>query len=144
MIVTDLKELRKKSLPITTSEELTSIYGELLKAFSDIKNPNKVGLAAPQIGILKQIALIEYGDTKLVLVNPVILERDDKVLFNEACLSLPGISVQTDRYNLISLENGFEESRDAKVYEGFLSVVIQHEVDHLNGLTILERKHRRR
>jgi len=144
MLVTNLAELRKKSLPIESEEEMQKIYAELLKAYAEIKNPNKVGLAAPQIGILKQIALIEYQDKKLVLVNPVILERDNKVLFYECCLSIPGISVQTDRYDLISLENGFGEMRTSKIIEGYLAIVVQHETDHLNGLTILERKHRRR
>lgn len=144
MLVTNLSELKRKSLPIETEEEMTEVYGSLLKEYAKIKNPNKVGLAAPQIGILKQMSLIEYGDTKLILVNPVIVEKDDKVQFNEACLSLPGIGVLTDRYNLISLENGFGELRSRKVIEGFLAVVVQHEVDHLNGITILDRKHRRR
>lgn len=144
MLVTNLKELKRKSEPITNSKELGQVYRELVKAYSDIKNANKVGLAAPQIGIFKQVSLIQYGDTRLLLVNPIIEERDEKIQYNEACLSLPGIGVLTDRYNQVLLENGWNTLRNRGVYEGFLAVVIQHEVDHLNGITILDRKHRRR
>ena len=144
MIVTNLSELRKKSEPINSEEELTSVYAELLKAYEEIPNTNKVGLAASQIGILKQMALIQYNETKLILVNPLIIEKSNKLRWKEGCLSLPGISVITDRYNNIVLENGFGETRSVKEYSGFLAIACQHGIDHGLGITILDRKHKKR
>jgi peptide deformylase len=73
-----------------------------------------------------------------------MIEHEGKQIFSEGCLSLPGLGVQTDRWIDVLIENGFEGERKREYYNGFAAIIVQHEMDHLNGKTILDRKHRRK
>ena len=85
-IVTDINFLKQKSLPIETLDEAKEILQDLEDSLDTKKG---VGLAAPQIGILKQISLIKLGDKKIVLMNPEIIEKNQPIRINgEGCLSI--------------------------------------------------------
>ncbi len=99
-----------------------------------------VGLAAPQIGISKAVAVFDVGDGAEVLINPEIIETRDEWTFEEGCLSVP------DRYWPIE-RPGWARARGLNLdgeeveYEGdeLLGRVLQHEIDHLHGILLIER-----
>ncbi len=137
-IETDIRLLRQKSSQIEPKEAQI-----IIKDLEDSLDLDKgIGLSAVQIGILKRVSIIRMKGCNLNLVNPKILEKGNRLRFKEErCLSIPGLSVDTARYKQISIENG-----DGKKYVlyGLEAIVCQHEIDHLNGLTILDRKWRKK
>lgn len=95
-----------------------------------------VGLAAPQIGIAKKIVVIDDRDgNKLALINPVITESRGEQISEEGCLSLPGFAGRVKRPEFVKVEalnvDGEEILLEA---EGFLAIVLSHEIDHLDGI----------
>ena len=134
MIVTSAEELRAPCEEVLP-EEVEELKGKLeaeLRASADRGMPG-IGLAAPQIGIAKRIAIVRVGDRHCVdLVNAKIIKGYDKQLFNgEGCLSFPGMFESTMRYQEIVVENETEPKRF--VAKGLFAVAIAHELDHLDG-----------
>lgn len=106
---------------------------------------NGIGLAAPQVGQSIQLALVDItqGENKdefMVLINPVIIESEGSESGDEGCLSIPGITTQVSRFTRIKIKaydlNGKEIQRE---FEGYKARVIQHEIDHLEGILIIDR-----
>lgn len=104
-----------------------------------------IGIAAPQIGVLKQIAVVDVsarvpGSECLVLINPVILDADDVRPSREGCMSVPEYTGLLNRYFRVKLRwmdlNGQTKE---KMSTGIEAVCIQHEIDHLNGMLFLDR-----
>ena len=93
-----------------------------------------VGLAAPQVGILKRIVVIDVGDGPIVMINPVILETSGEQTDNEGCLSVPGKAGKVTRPNYVKAK-AFNEDGDEYIIEGeeLLARAICHELDHLDG-----------
>lgn len=93
-----------------------------------------VGLAAPQVGILKRIVVIDVGDGPIVMINPVILETSGEQTDNEGCLSVPGKAGKVTRPNYVKAK-AFNEEGDEYIIEGeeLLARAICHELDHLDG-----------
>ena len=90
-----------------------------------------VGLAAPQVGILKRIVVIDVGDGPIILINPEIIEKSGEQTGDEGCLSVPGMSGQVTHVKVKALNEDMEEV----VYEGegLLARAFCHELDHLDG-----------
>ena len=105
----------------------------------DTLNANKencVGIAANMIGVCKKIIVVKDGDKNLVMFNPVIIDRYNEYESTEACLSLTG-SRTVKRYNRIKVEfQNFHFNKQIKNYSGYLAKIIQHEIDHCNGIII--------
>jgi peptide deformylase len=99
-----------------------------------------VGLAAPQVGILKRIVVIDVGDGPIVLINPVILETDGEQTGDEGCLSVPGKSGQVTRPNYVKVK-ALDENMEEVIYEGegLLARAFCHEIDHLDGHLYVEK-----
>lgn len=98
-----------------------------------------IGLAASQIGINKQIAVVDIGEGTINLINPKIIDKDGSSAIEEGCLSLPSVCMGVKRSSFVKItaldENGKNISINA---DGILSTVIQHEIDHLNGILIID------
>ena len=94
-----------------------------------------VGLAAPQVGILKRIVVIDVGEGPIVLINPEILETSGEQTGEEGCLSVPGKFGVVTRPNYAKVK-AFNESMEEIIIEGegLLARCIQHECDHLDGI----------
>lgn len=93
-----------------------------------------VGLAAPQVGILKRIVVIDVGEGPIVLVNPVILEASGEQRGEEGCLSVPGMSGVVTRPNYVKVKALNEEMEEIEMEgEGLLARAFCHEIDHLDG-----------
>jgi len=137
-IVTDITYLKQKSEEVSL-EEMEIIVKDLEDSL-DLKKG--IGLTAIQIGIPKKVAIIRIPNKEpMNLYNPKIIEKEDPIKISESCLSIPGVPILTRRYKNITFENGDGQKYSA---DGLEAIAIQHEVDHLNGLTILSRKWRKR
>lgn len=93
-----------------------------------------VGLAAPQVGILKRIVVIDVGEGPIVLINPEILETSGEQTGDEGCLSVPGMAGQVTRPNYVKVK-AFDVNMNEQIYEGegLLARAFCHEIDHLDG-----------
>lgn len=125
--------LRKKSKEIT---EITDRIKILLDDMIDTMNEAEgVGLAAPQVGILRRAVVIDIGEGPIKLINPVILETKGEVIDIEGCLSIPGRSGTVNRPEWVKVKYIDIHGKE-KVLEGsgLLARAICHEVDHLDGI----------
>ncbi len=103
-----------------------------------------IGLAGPQVGLSKNIAIIspqvsQELKSHLVLINPEIIEVSGESEYEEGCLSVYGISGKVKRNSDIVVETGLPGERKIIKAEGLLATVIQHEIDHLNGILFPDR-----
>lgn len=106
-----------------------------------MREGNGIGLAGPQVGELKRIFVCQVaGDIARVFINPEIIQTSQElVTMEEGCLSIPGIYADVVRPEAITVQAWNEKGRPFRIdAEGTLSRVIQHEIDHLNGVLFLE------
>ena len=106
------------------------------------KDDNGVGLAAPQVGILQRMVVIDVGDEHglMELINPVITKREGKIVVGEGCLSVPDFEGEVERSAYVECE--YYDIKNQKKFvaaEGLLAVCIQHELDHLDGILFTDR-----
>ena len=109
--------------------------------FETMYKYNGVGLAAPQIGILKRILVIDTGekDEKLEMINPKITKLEKEVILSEGCLSFPNVFGNVRRYNYTEAEYMTKDGEKKIIKaEGLLAQAIQHEIDHLNGVLFID------
>ena len=150
MIVTEKEQLKQICEPCSSIEEGEEIATKLLKELT--KSKRGIGLAANQIGINKRVCVINVTEP-IVLINPKILGLNDTIFTTEGCLSFPNKQVKTKRSQYVTIDtdnlgkvmfgpsehlNG--EKRDLQLLE---SICVQHEIDHLDGITMYERAYQR-
>ena len=93
-----------------------------------------VGLAAPQVGVLKRIVVIDVGEGPIVLINPEIIETSGEQSGEEGCLSVPGKSGMVTRPNYVKVRALNEDMEEIELEgEGLLARAFCHEIDHLDG-----------
>jgi peptide deformylase len=122
-------------------KELTPRLKELIQDMLDtMYEANGVGLAAPQVGVLRRIVVIDVGEGPIVMVNPEILETSGEQTGEEGCLSLPGKAGQVTRPNYVKAR-AFDENMESYEIEGegLLARAILHETDHLDGHMYVEK-----
>jgi peptide deformylase len=130
--------LRKKSRVVD------EINARVLLLIKDMKetmyNSKGVGLAAPQVGILKRIAVIDVGDGPMVIINPEILEVKGSQIANEGCLSIPGTQKNVERPETITVKALNENGEEVVIHgEGLLARALCHEIDHLDGILFIDK-----
>jgi peptide deformylase len=124
--------------------EVTNIDAKLVKLADDMLttmyDAPGLGLAAPQVGVQKRVFVYDMGEGPQVLINPVIAEGDGEWAYEEGCLSVPGLSWEIIRPKQVLLTgldlDGNEVALEA---DELLARVFQHELDHLDGVLLLER-----
>lgn len=127
--------LNKRAKEITeVNDKIIDLINDMLETMYDA---NGVGLAAPQIGILKRLVVIDVspeGDSPIILINPEILETSGEQTGEEGCLSVPGKSGVVTRPNYAKVK-AFNEKMEEITVEGteLLARALCHEIDHLNG-----------
>ena len=130
--------LKKSSVPLWA---VGSDDRHLLDKMSEaMYQSHGVGLAAPQVGVNKQLIVVDIGDSKLFrLVNPLVLKSEGKEEVEEGCLSVPGIYINVRRPRAIRIK-ALNENGEAVNFEatGLLARVILHEIDHLRGKLIID------
>lgn len=99
-----------------------------------------VGLAAPQVGVLKRICVIDVGEGPIILINPVVVETSGEQTGQEGCLSVPGKSGEVTRPMYAKVE-AFDEEMNPIVVEGeeLLARALLHEIEHLDGHLYVEK-----
>jgi len=130
--------LKSQSLAIENiDDKLVRLTDAMLDIMYDAPG---IGLAAPQIGVQKQLFVYDIGDGAEVLINPVVVESAGEWVYEEGCLSIPGLYVEMVRPKEILLKginiDGEEVSVEA---DELLARLFQHELDHLNGVLMFER-----
>lgn len=130
---------------LTQSAAVTDIDGKVVhlveKMFETLyQSDSGIGLAAPQVGVQRQIFVWDMGEQPLVILNPKIVESDGEWVYSEGCLSIPGLYVELMRPKKVLMKgidlNGNEISFEADELEARL---FQHELDHLNGVLMFDR-----
>ncbi|EDQ96543.1 peptide deformylase [Intestinibacter bartlettii DSM 16795] len=130
--------LRKKSKVV---KEINDRIIELLDDMADtMYEADGVGLAAPQVGILKRVVVIDIGDGLIELINPEIIETEGEYLDNEGCLSVPGECGDVLRpYRVkVRAQNRFGETVEIEGEE-LLARAFCHEIDHLDGILYVDK-----
>lgn len=121
--------------------KMTDRTQELIEDMLDtMYEANGVGLAAPQVGVLKRIVVIDVGEGPIVMINPEILETSGEQKGSEGCLSVPGKAGEVTRPNYVKARF-FDEDLEEYIIEGeeLLARAICHELDHLDGHLYVEK-----
>ncbi|HEX5367738.1 MAG TPA: peptide deformylase [Acidimicrobiales bacterium] len=124
--------------------EVTTVDGRLAKLAEDMvatmyEAPG-VGLAAPQVGVEKRLFVYDVGDGPHALVNPVVVDSDGEWAYEEGCLSVPGLSWEIVRPRRVHVRAVDLDGSDVSIEaEDLLARCLQHEIDHLDGVLLLER-----
>jgi peptide deformylase len=125
------------------AREVTEINDRIIMLLDDMadtmRKQDGVGLAAPQVGMLKRIVVVDIGDGLLELINPEIIETNGEQSEEEACLSVPGKIGMVKRPNFVKLR-ATDRTGNTVEYESseLLSRVFCHEMDHLNGVLFID------
>ena len=124
--------LTKISRPVEKmTPRIHDLIGDMLETMYDAMG---VGLAAPQVGMLKRIVVIDIGEGPIVLINPEILETSGEQTGDEGCLSVPGMAGQVTRPNYVKVKALDEDMNEVEYEgEGLLARAFCHEIDHLDG-----------
>ena len=141
-----LREIRVMGDEILTKvcrpiKEVTPRIQELIDDMLEtMYEANGVGLAAPQVGVLKRLVVIDIGDGPIVMINPEIVETSGSQTGDEGCLSLPGKAGQVTRPNYVKARF-YDEDMELYEVEGeeLLARAICHELDHLDGHMYVEK-----
>lgn len=130
--------LRKKAREVTIFDNRLKMLIEDMA--ETMKKANGIGLAAPQVGILKRVIIVDIGEGLNVFINPEIIEMDGEIIDVEGCLSIPGVYGEVVRPQRLKVkakdEKGFDFELEA---EGLFARAICHEIDHLNGVLFIDK-----
>ncbi len=143
------KILKEKMKEVDFFDEKLKDYVDVM--FKRMYEEEGVGLAANQIGIPYQILVLDTGvkkyeaqeeseeePIKMALINPKIVEKEGEVESTEGCLSFPGVQITIPRAERVKVVAKDIEGNDIQLdAEGFLAIVLQHEIDHLNGIPFI-------
>ena len=140
-------QIRTFGDPVLASQAaaVTDIDGKVVRIVEEMfdtlyDSDSGIGLAAPQVGIQRQIFVWDMDDEPMVILNPTIVESDGEWVYDEGCLSIPGLYVEMTRPKTVLMKgidmNGNEISLEADELEARL---FQHELDQLNGVLMFDR-----
>lgn len=138
--------LRKKTFDIDAEDDFTEMAANMLET---LKKARGIGLAAPQVGVLKSMFVIDTSSwsnenlntVEKAFINPVILNHSDKkTYYNEGCLSIPGIFEDVNRPEHVEVRyRDLNFDWQEEVLTGIVARVFQHEYDHLEGVLFIDR-----
>lgn len=135
---TDNPALRKKS------REVNSINKHILALLDDMKDTLKVeegvGLAAPQVGVLRRVAIIEFDEKYYELINPKILNASGEAIGEEGCLSVIGVRGRVKRPDKLTVAYAGRNGKMKKIeVDGITARIFCHEIDHLDGILFVDK-----
>jgi len=130
--------LRKKAAPVSRfTPQLLELLDDMIETMFEAEG---IGLAAPQVGISKRVIVVRNEDKVLEIINPEIIKGEGEDLDIEGCLSFPGIYAEVPRFNNLGVK-GMDRSGTSITItaQGLMSRVLQHEIDHLNGVVLIDK-----
>ncbi len=146
IVVNGHPALRKKAKEVKRiTPEIKALCADMLET---MRAAPGVGLAANQVGVLQRVVVIEVpeeedellGGKAFCLINPVIVSASGSQIGNEGCLSVPGYVGEVERYDRVVVKALAENGKSVKISaKGFLARVLQHEIDHLDGILYIDK-----
>jgi peptide deformylase len=139
IILTDEdKRLRRKSKKVAKIDDSIRNLGALL--VETMLANNGVGLAAPQCGIMKRIIVVLANKEPKVMINPeIIFTSNEKEILEEGCLSIPQTYIEKERYSKVTIKyRSLQGHPHLEIYEGLVARIIQHEIEHLDGILMTD------
>lgn len=137
------KVLKEKAAPV---ENIDAVLQQLMDDMIETMHYARgIGLAANQVGVSKKLCILDLGlkedkEPLIVLLNPVITEKEGAVEAEEGCLSIPGYLTSIKRAERVLVKGVSREGKDIEIEaEGLLARALQHEIDHLEGLLFIDR-----
>ncbi|MBI6549959.1 peptide deformylase [Xenorhabdus lircayensis] len=134
------ERLRKKCVDVTDFDKVQTLIDDMLETMYN--TDNGIGLAAPQVGRQEAVLIIDLSpnrDQPMVLVNPEIVEKERRVVNQEGCLSIPGYCADVERFEKVKVEALDRHGKPITIEsDDFLSIVMQHEIDHLHGIIFID------
>ncbi len=140
-------EIRTYGDPVlkTPAAAITDIDGKVARLVDDMfetlyTSDSGIGLAAPQIGVQKQIFVWEIDDQPMVIINPEIVESRGEWVYDEGCLSIPGLYVEMLRPNEVLMRGRTLDGNEIEIEaDELMGRLFQHELDHLHGVLMFDR-----
>ena len=140
-------KIRTYGDPVLKSKaaKVTNVDGKIVRLVDDMfdtldDSGNGIALAAPQIGVQKQVVVWDFGEEPLAIVNPEIIESDGEWAFDEGCLSIPGLYVEMLRPKQVLVRGVSLDGEIIEIEADELEArMFQHEIDHLNGVLMFDR-----
>ena len=137
------KRLKQKSSDVENfDKDLAKMVKDMFETL--YASGNGIGLAAPQVGIKKRIVVIDLKEegksNPMTFINPkIIFFSEEKFVNEEGCLSIPGFYADVSRSNSVEVEwEGLDRKKNKKKLTGLMSICIQHEIDHLDGILFID------
>lgn len=130
--------LRKKSKEVTEiNHRIKTLLDDMLETMYENEG---VGLAAPQVGVLRRVVVIDIGEGPIKLINPEIIYEEGEFIDVEGCLSIPNRAGTVKRPEKVKVKY-LDENGEEKIIEGtgLLSKALCHEIDHLNGILFIDK-----
>jgi peptide deformylase len=129
----------------TKAAEVADINGKIARIVDDMfdtlyDSESGIALAAPQIGVQKQIFVWDVDDEQMAIINPQIVESSGEWLYDEGCLSIPGLYVEMLRPNNVLVRGLTVDGDEIEIEAGeLMGRMFQHEIDHLHGVLMFDR-----
>lgn len=135
--------LKQKSVKVdVVDDELRQFLDDMLETMYDSKG---CGLAAPQVGVLKRVVVIDIAHegedpNPIYMVNPeIVWKSEEKEVGEEGCLSIPGQRAQVERYKAVKVKYVDYDGKNQELEaDDFLAIAVQHELDHLDGILYID------
>ena len=130
--------LRKHSKPVEgINEDITHLLSDMTET---MYASSGIGLAAVQIGVLERVIVVDVGEGLISLINPEIIESEGESKMEEGCLCLPGVMVEVKRSEKVTVKGTNERGEEVTIHaQDLLARALQHEIDHLNGILIIDK-----
>lgn len=130
--------LRKRSREVEKIDQrIITLVDDMIDTMYDADG---VGLAAPQVGVLKRIIVIDVGEGEIELINPVIIESTGEQIDVEGCLSIPGITGEVKRPERVKVRGLDRNGKTIEILgEELLARALCHEIDHLDGILFTDK-----
>ena len=127
-----------------TSEEVEKVSGDVKSLIDDMTETmyafRGIGLAAIQIGIPKRVIVVDVGEGLVVVVNPTIYKEEGEAQMEEGCLCLPGVLVDVKRSERVTVKGLDEKGQEVTIEaEGLFARALQHEIEHLDDILIVDK-----
>jgi len=129
----------------TQAALVTDVDGKIIRLVDDmfdtlVDSGNGLALAAPQIGVQKQVVVWDFGDEPLAIINPEVVESDGEWVYDEGCLSIPGLYVEMLRPKTVLVRGVDLDGNVIEIEADELEArMFQHEIDHLKGVLMFDR-----